>query len=95
MNWTPEQAVGLESPPPRFRNESGKNREHAWTKVKFEKNKTVLDAPQGSFSLYLITNNNDFLCLSIALIQTFYQLLSGSVAISLMVNICYSTNHLA
>ena len=36
-----------------------------------------------------------FICMSIALIQTFYQLLSVSVAISLMVNIYYSTNHLA
>jgi len=29
--WTPEQAVGLEPPPPRFRNQSGAARDHAWT----------------------------------------------------------------
>lgn len=54
--WTPEQAVGIASPPPRFRNADGSPRQHAWRDVVASEGGLYPGAPVGSFQLYVITN---------------------------------------
>ena len=54
--WTPEEAVGIEPPPPRFRDHDGAPRNHLW------KNRTVVNGQQtivsaeDTYRLYCITN---------------------------------------
>ena len=53
--WTPEQAVELVAAPPRFRNQDGSARDHAWTgKILTSTGETVPVSAIGSYSLYLI-----------------------------------------
>jgi len=53
--WSPEQAVGLQAAPPRFRNQDGSARDHAWTgKILTSTGETVPVSAIGSYSLYLI-----------------------------------------
>lgn len=62
--WTPEQAVELVAAPPRFRNQDGSARDHAWTgKILTSTGETVPVSAIGSYSLYLIKdkkNKNDY-----------------------------------
>ena len=55
--WTPEEAVGLVEPPPRFRNQDGSVRDHAWTaKAVTSKGETVPVSAKGKYTLYLLTD---------------------------------------
>ena len=57
LNWSPEQAVGLEVPPPRYRNEDGSAREHSWVKPKvLQDGKKFADSIDGKYYLYIIEN---------------------------------------
>ena len=53
--WTPEQAVGLEPPPPRFRSQGGAVRDHAWTSKQVTiDGKVVPKTKVGFYRLYLL-----------------------------------------
>lgn len=54
--WTPEQAVGIEEPPPRFRDPTGKARPHPWKHVIEADGRSYPGAAAGNFKLYVITN---------------------------------------
>ena len=55
--WTPEQAVGIDERPPRFRNKDGGVRDHAWIKKTVNKSGEIVpDSSTGEYNLYLITN---------------------------------------
>jgi hypothetical protein len=55
--WTPEEAVGLEPTPPRFRNQDGSVRDHAWTaKAVTKHGETVPVSRSGKYTLYLLTD---------------------------------------
>lgn len=55
--WTPEEAVGLAPPPPRFRNKDGSVRDHAWTaKAVTSHGETVPVSASGKYTLYLLTD---------------------------------------
>lgn len=55
--WTPEQAVGIDERPPRFRGEGGGVRDHAWIKKTVNKSGGIVpDSSTGEYNLYLITN---------------------------------------
>lgn len=55
--WTPEEAVGLEPSPPRFRNQDGSVRDHAWTaKAVTKHGETVPVSRSGKYTLYLLTD---------------------------------------
>lgn len=55
--WTPEQAVDLAPSPPRFRNQDGSARDHAWTgKIVTTKGETVPVSAIGKYSVYLISD---------------------------------------
>lgn len=55
--WTPEEAVGLVPPPPRFRNQDGSVRDHAWTaKAVTKHGETVPVSRSGKYTLYLLTD---------------------------------------
>lgn len=56
--WTPEEAVGLEPSPPRFRNQDGSVRDHAWTaKAVTKHGETVPVSRSGKYTLYLLTDS--------------------------------------
>ena len=58
--WTPEQAVDLESSPPRFRDEKGAQRDHAWTHKVITKEGSLLPATvSGAYRLYAIRNTQN------------------------------------
>ena len=52
--WTPEQAVDLEGPPPRFRNQVGGARNRHWKTVDIVEDKAYPGAAQGEFKMYVI-----------------------------------------
>ncbi len=53
--WSPEQAVGLEPRPPRYRDQSGAARDHAWTDKQVLEDGSILPrTEQGHYRLYLI-----------------------------------------
>jgi hypothetical protein len=53
--WTPKQAVGLEKPPPRFRDSGGAVRDHAWTSKQVTLDgKAVPKTKVGFYRLYLL-----------------------------------------
>ncbi len=55
--WTPEQSVGLESPPPRYRNQDGSARDHLWTKKTILKSGQIVPEPTtGIYNLYVLRN---------------------------------------
>ena len=55
--WTPEEAVGLKPSPPRFRNQDGSVRDHAWTaKAVTKHGQTVPVSRSGKYTLYLLTD---------------------------------------
>ena len=57
--WTPEEAVELHPPPPRFRNQNGSERDHSWTgRVQSSRGETVPVSQIGKYTLYLISNEN-------------------------------------
>lgn len=56
--WTPEQAVGLEAPPPRFRNQVGGGvRPHVWKNVAILDGKTLPASRDGEYKVYVIRNS--------------------------------------
>lgn len=60
LGWSPEQAVDLVLSPPRFRDQSGAARDHAWTGQTISKEgHTVPNAAPGSYRLYVITNQSN------------------------------------
>ncbi len=55
--WTPEQAVNLNLPPPRYRNADGSPREHSWTNpVVTSEGKSYAGSAHGTYLLYVIEN---------------------------------------
>lgn len=55
--WTPEQAIDLEPSPPRFRDEKGAERDHAWTHKVITKEGNLLPATvSGAYRVYVIRN---------------------------------------
>lgn len=57
-NWTPEQAVGLTAPPPRYRNNDGTLREHSWVNpVITSDGKKHAGSSSGTYLLYAIENS--------------------------------------
>lgn len=55
--WTPEEAVGVKEQPPRFRNQDGSVRDHAWTsKTVTSLGETVPLSAIGKYTLYLLTD---------------------------------------
>ena len=55
--WTPEQAVGLEAPPPRYRNSDGSERSHSWANPqRTSDGKLFAGSKDGKYLLYSITN---------------------------------------
>lgn len=55
--WTPEEAVDLKPSPPRFRNQDGSVRDHAWTaKAVTKHGETVPVSRSGKYTLYLLTD---------------------------------------
>jgi hypothetical protein len=60
MGWTPEQAVDLVDAPPRFRDEVGSARDHAWTQKMVTPDGAILPATKlGSYNLYVVKNNDN------------------------------------
>ena len=57
--WSPEQAVDLEPPPPRFRDREGNKRNHPWLATRKINGRLVKDGPAGSFKLYVIKNSTN------------------------------------
>lgn len=58
LNWSPEQAVGLESQPPRYRNKDGSERFHSWVKpTQLESGQMFPDSAEGKYYLYLVENS--------------------------------------
>ena len=56
--WTPEEAVGVQEKPPRFRNQDGSVRDHAWTsRTVTSSGETVPSSAIGKYTLYLLTDN--------------------------------------
>lgn len=57
LGWTPEQAVGLEETPPRYRNTDGSAREHSWVKpITLSSGQLFADSAHGKYHLYVIEN---------------------------------------
>ena len=57
LGWTPEQAVDLEPPPPKYRNPDGSAREHSWTKPHInERGQMFADSASGNYYLYMVEN---------------------------------------
>lgn len=54
--WTMEQALGLEEPPPRFRNFEGHARDHKWKEVRISDGKVEPVPDVDGYKLYLVTN---------------------------------------
>lgn len=54
--WTPEQAVDIEEPPPRFRNQVGGARDRHWKTVEIVEYKAYPGAAHGEFKVYVIRN---------------------------------------
>ena len=55
--WTPEEAVGVKEQPPRFRNQDGSVRDHAWTtRTITSSGETVPSSAIGKYTLYLLTD---------------------------------------
>ena len=58
--WTPEQAVDIDPSPPRFRDELGAARDHAWThKIKTDDGRTLPVTVPGAYLLYVIRNTTN------------------------------------
>lgn len=56
--WTSEEAVGVKEQPPRFRNQDGSVRDHAWTtRTITSSGETVPSSAIGKYTLYLLTDN--------------------------------------
>lgn len=56
--WSAEQAVGLEEPPPRYRNTDGSAREHSWVKpTRNKKGQLHAESADGNYLLYVIENS--------------------------------------
>ena len=56
--WTPEQAVGLDHAPPRYRNSDGSKRDHSWANPKVTNDgKMFAGSKDGNYLLYAIENN--------------------------------------
>lgn len=54
--WTMLQALGIEPPPPRFRNFKGHARDHQWKEVRIAEGKLEPVPDSHGYKLYLITN---------------------------------------
>lgn len=55
--WTPEQAVGLDAPPPRYRNSDGSKRSHSWANPqRTSEGKLFAGSKDGKYLLYAINN---------------------------------------
>jgi hypothetical protein len=53
--WTPEEAVGVKDQPPRFRNQDGSVRDHAWTsRTVTTSGEVVPVSAEGKYILYLL-----------------------------------------
>lgn len=58
--WTPEQAVEIEERPPRYRNQDGSARDHAWTgKAILPTGQVVPEPITGSYNVYLLRNSKN------------------------------------
>lgn len=57
--WTAEQAVDLEEPPPRFRNQIGGATNKHWKKVEIVDSKEYPATDLGQYKVYVIRNNLD------------------------------------
>ena len=58
IGWTPEQAVGLEDAPPRYRNSDGSKRDHSWANPQTTSDgKMFAGSKDGTYLLYAIENN--------------------------------------
>jgi predicted GIY-YIG superfamily endonuclease len=58
LQWTPEQAVGLEPKPPRYRNADGSIRHHQWNNPQITSTgKKFAGSTEGRYLLYQITNS--------------------------------------
>jgi hypothetical protein len=57
LGWTPEQAVGISEPPPRFRNQVGGARERHWKKVDIVDEVEYPGADKGGYKLYIVRND--------------------------------------
>lgn len=56
--WTTEEAVGVQEKPPRFRNQDGSVRDHAWTsRTVTSSGETVPSSALGTYTLYLLKDN--------------------------------------
>ena len=56
--WTPEQAVGLDDAPPRYRNSDGSKRNHSWANPQITVDgKMFAGSKDGKYLLYAIENN--------------------------------------
>jgi len=56
LGWTAEQAVELEAPPPRFRNQIGGARDRSWKEVEIVDEKAYPATGVGEYKLYVIRN---------------------------------------
>ena len=54
--WRPEQAVGIEEPPARFRNRDGSPRNHMWKNPTYVDSKIFADTSTEDYKLYILTN---------------------------------------
>ncbi len=58
--WTMEQALGLEPPPPKFRNKDGSPREHLFLNPQILDDGSILPSTKsGCYKLYVITNQQN------------------------------------
>ena len=58
LGWTPEQAVGLADPPPKYRNPDGTEREHSWVKPTVTaRGLKFAESAAGIYTLYAIENS--------------------------------------
>lgn len=55
--WSMAQALGIETPPPRFRDAKGRPRRTKWVRSERKKGRNVPKATAGEYKLYLVTND--------------------------------------
>ncbi len=70
--WTPEQAVELDPPPPRFRDEHGHARSSSWKSIEIVDAKAYPGADAGQFKVYVIrslVNSKEYVGISVSPLQ--------------------------
>lgn len=84
LNWSPEQAVGVEPAPPRYRNKDGSPRDHSWVKPAMLKNgQKFPDSADGNYYLYIIENTvNDKVYIGITVTSLASRFLAHKAAAS-------------